>query len=352
MFSAAVELLLNVAWREATARRHTHLTIEHLLYVLAHDAEAEKILTACGADLPRLRALLDKYLQDHVEQFRRGDQKDPEQTLGFRRLLQTAVLHVQSSGKDEVDAGDLLAAMLQQPKSYAIEVPAGAGHHAARHPQLRLARHREAGRASRRPSGRRRPASSRAWRHGRGGREHGARSAGRLRGEPHGQGEEQPARSADRPRGRTPAHARDPLPAAEEQPGVRRGSRRGQDGDGRGHRDAPAAGRRAGAAEGCGGVFARHDGAAGGHALPRRLRGALQGRDQCPGEAAEADSLHRRDPLDRRRGRHDRWHARPGDADQAGAVCRRAPRGRARRRSRSTSTSRKTARWRDACRRS
>ncbi len=122
MFSAAVELLLNVAWREATARRHTHLTIEHLLYVLAHDAEAEKILTACGADLPRLRSLLDKYLQDHVEQFRRGDQKDPEQTLGFRRLLQTAVLHVQSSGKDEVDAGDLLAAMLQQPKSYAIEI--------------------------------------------------------------------------------------------------------------------------------------------------------------------------------------------------------------------------------------
>ena len=122
MFSAAVELLLNVAWREATARRHTHLTIEHLLYVLAHDAEAEKILSACGADLPRLRSMLDKYLQDHVEQFRRGDQKDPEQTLGFRRLLQTAVLHVQSSGKDEVDAGDLLAAMLQQPKSYAIEV--------------------------------------------------------------------------------------------------------------------------------------------------------------------------------------------------------------------------------------
>ncbi len=122
MFSAAVELLLNVAWREATARRHTHLTVEHLLYVLAHDAEAEKILTACGADLPRLRTLLDKYLQDHVEQFRRGDQKDPEQTLSFRRLLQTAVLHVQSSGKGEVEAGDLLAAMLQQPKTYAIEV--------------------------------------------------------------------------------------------------------------------------------------------------------------------------------------------------------------------------------------
>ena len=60
MFSSSVELILSIAYREATARRHTHLTLEHLLYVLAHDAEGEKILTACGADLPALRREDDK----------------------------------------------------------------------------------------------------------------------------------------------------------------------------------------------------------------------------------------------------------------------------------------------------
>ena len=55
MFSAALELILNVAYREAASRRHTHLTLEHLLYALAHDPEGEKILEACGSDLPALR---------------------------------------------------------------------------------------------------------------------------------------------------------------------------------------------------------------------------------------------------------------------------------------------------------
>ena len=122
MFSASVELLLSVAFREATARRHTHLTLEHLLYVLAHDTEGERILGACGADLPKLRQELDKYLQKSVEQFPRGQQKEPDQTLSFRRVLQTAVLHVQSSGKGEVEAGDLIAAMLQQARSYAAQL--------------------------------------------------------------------------------------------------------------------------------------------------------------------------------------------------------------------------------------
>jgi ATP-dependent Clp protease ATP-binding subunit ClpA len=122
MFSSSVELILSIAYREATARRHTHLTLEHLLYVLAHDTEGEKILGACGADLPLLRRDLDRYLTEKVEQFPRGRQQEPEQTLAFRRTLQTAVLHVQSANRSEVQAGDLLAAMLQQHKSYAAQL--------------------------------------------------------------------------------------------------------------------------------------------------------------------------------------------------------------------------------------
>ncbi len=127
MFSASVELILNVAYREAMSRRHTHLTLEHLLYALAHDAEAERILAACGADLRALRTTLDEFLGTLETVGRRDRASEPAQTLAFRRVLQTAVLHVQSAGKDEVRAGDILAAILQQPKAHAAEVLAAQG---------------------------------------------------------------------------------------------------------------------------------------------------------------------------------------------------------------------------------
>ena len=122
MFSSSLELVLTVAYREATSRRHTHLTLEHLLYALAHDPDGERILAACGADLPRLRRELDTFLKNSVEQFPRTQQREPEQTLAFRRVLQTAVLHVQSAGRQEVQSGDVLAAILQQPGSHAARL--------------------------------------------------------------------------------------------------------------------------------------------------------------------------------------------------------------------------------------
>ena len=122
MFSASLELILNVAYREAASRRHTHLTLEHLLYALAHDPEGERILAACGTDLSALRRALDEFLGTQ-ETFGKNERtREPAQTLGFRRVLQTAVLHVQSAGKDEVRSGDVLAAILQQPKAYAAQL--------------------------------------------------------------------------------------------------------------------------------------------------------------------------------------------------------------------------------------
>ena len=122
MFSASLEVILTIAHREASARRHTHLTLEHLLFALAHDPEGEKILSAVGVDLRQLRTDLDGYLTKSLEQWGRGRQREPEQTLSFRRVLQTAVLHVQSAGRDEVRSGDVLAAMLQEPKTFAAQL--------------------------------------------------------------------------------------------------------------------------------------------------------------------------------------------------------------------------------------
>ncbi len=127
MFSQALEIVLTIAHREATSRRHTHLTLEHLLYALAHDPDGEAILAACGVNLPKLRQELDRYLTDEVEQFPKGREKDPSQTLAFRRALQTAVLHVQSAGRSEVKAGDVLAAALQETNSFAARRLLGHG---------------------------------------------------------------------------------------------------------------------------------------------------------------------------------------------------------------------------------
>jgi ATP-dependent Clp protease ATP-binding subunit ClpA len=120
-------MLLHVTYREAVSRRHAHLTLEHLLYVMAHDIEGEKILAACGVDLPRLRKELDTFLRERIEQLPVGSDKEPEQTLAFRRTLQAGVLHVQSAGRDEVRAGDVLAALMQQARSYAATLLSSQG---------------------------------------------------------------------------------------------------------------------------------------------------------------------------------------------------------------------------------
>ncbi len=127
MFSAAIEVVLTIAYREAVSRRHAYVTLEHLLYALAHDNDGERILAACGADLPRLRRELDAYLGESLEQMKRGDAREPEQTAAFRRVLQTAVLHVQSAQRGEVEAGDMFAAILQQPKTHAAQLLAEQG---------------------------------------------------------------------------------------------------------------------------------------------------------------------------------------------------------------------------------
>jgi ATP-dependent Clp protease ATP-binding subunit ClpA len=127
VFSASIAIVLELAYREAVSRRHAYLTLEHLLFALCHDTEGERILKGCGADLQKLRRELSDYLDESVEALRRGHEREPEQTAAFRRVLQTAVLHVQSAQRPEVQAGDVLAAIMQQPKSHAAKLLEGHG---------------------------------------------------------------------------------------------------------------------------------------------------------------------------------------------------------------------------------
>ncbi len=119
-------MVLAVAYREAESRRHAHLTLEHLLYAIANDPKGEEVLTASGADLEELRKWLKAHLED-LEQLPKGDEREPFQTLSFQRVLQKTALHVQSSGKDEADVGDALAALLQEQRSHAAKLLAAQG---------------------------------------------------------------------------------------------------------------------------------------------------------------------------------------------------------------------------------
>ena len=143
MFSTAVEVVLHIAFREAVSRRHAYLTLEHLLYAVAHDPDGERILAACGADLVAAAAKRRDSLDDSVEALPRGQEREPEQTTAFRRALQAAVLHVQSAQRQEAQVGDLIAAILQQPQTRAAQAAGRAGHHAARRPRVPRARHHQ-----------------------------------------------------------------------------------------------------------------------------------------------------------------------------------------------------------------
>ena len=119
MFSAAAERVIELAFREALSRQHAYLTVEHLLYALARDPDGEHVLTGAGADVAQVRAEMVRFLADRIERSEGEPRRSPAQTLSFRRVLQTAVLHVQSSGRSQAEAADLVAAILQQPKSHA-----------------------------------------------------------------------------------------------------------------------------------------------------------------------------------------------------------------------------------------
>ncbi len=100
--------------------RHEFLLLEHLLRAMLDDPRASEILQACGAEIDPLRQSLDKFLTEQLEPLPQGSEVEPQQTLSFQRVLQRAAMHVRSSGREEIDAGNLLISMYREPESYAV----------------------------------------------------------------------------------------------------------------------------------------------------------------------------------------------------------------------------------------
>jgi ATP-dependent Clp protease ATP-binding subunit ClpA len=119
MFSKELELSISQAYQEARESRHEYLTVEHMLLALLDNASALSILSACGADVAGLEKDIRKVLEDTVPLLQEEDNRDTQPTIGFQRVLQRALYHVQSAGKDEVLGANVLVAIFSEKDSYA-----------------------------------------------------------------------------------------------------------------------------------------------------------------------------------------------------------------------------------------
>ncbi|MBU6248669.1 MAG: ATP-dependent Clp protease ATP-binding subunit ClpA [Xanthomonadaceae bacterium] len=120
MFSKDLEVTIGQCYKQAREQRHEFMTVEHLLLALTDNQSAAGALRACGADIPRLAHELEKIIGETVPVLPPGDERDTQPTLGFQRVLQRAVYHVQSSGRKEVTGANVLVAIFGEKDSHAV----------------------------------------------------------------------------------------------------------------------------------------------------------------------------------------------------------------------------------------
>ncbi len=119
-FARELENTLNNALDEARRRRHEYSTLEHLLMALIDDEHASKVMIACGVNRDELRASVKQYLDHELGALVADAATDAAPTSGFQRVVQRAILHVQSSGRDEVTGANILVALFSERESYAV----------------------------------------------------------------------------------------------------------------------------------------------------------------------------------------------------------------------------------------
>jgi ATP-dependent Clp protease ATP-binding subunit ClpA len=119
-FAQSLEKTLHAALANASDRSHEYATLEHLLLALIDDPDAAQVMSACGVDLGDLGDVVKQYLDQEYESLKTSDKADPAPTAGFQRVIQRAILHVQSSGKDTVTGANVLVALFSERDSYAV----------------------------------------------------------------------------------------------------------------------------------------------------------------------------------------------------------------------------------------
>ena len=120
MIAQELEVSLHMAFVEARQKRHEFITVEHLLLALLDNPSAAEVLRACAANVDVLRSELNTFINEHTPTIGGDEEIDTQPTLGFQRVIQRAILHVQSSGKKEVNGANVLVAIYGEKDSHAV----------------------------------------------------------------------------------------------------------------------------------------------------------------------------------------------------------------------------------------
>jgi len=120
MIAQELEVSLHMAFVEARQKRHEFITVEHLLLALLDNPSAAEVLRACSANIETLRRELTDFINEHTPTVEGDEDIDTQPTLGFQRVIQRAILHVQSSGKKEVTGANVLVAIFGEKESHAV----------------------------------------------------------------------------------------------------------------------------------------------------------------------------------------------------------------------------------------
>eukprot|EP01030_Chromulinospumella_sphaerica_P001111 gene1111-1086_t len=122
MIAQELEVSLHMAFVEARQQRHEFITVEHLLLALLDNPSAAEVLRACAANIDDLRKALSNFIKDNTPQVAGTEEVDTQPTLGFQRVIQRAIMHVQStgSGKKEVTGANVLVAIFGEKDSHAV----------------------------------------------------------------------------------------------------------------------------------------------------------------------------------------------------------------------------------------
>lgn len=120
MIAQELEVSLHTAFVEARQKRHEFITVEHLLLALIDNPSASDALRACGGQLEALRLELTRFVEEHTPIVEDNSESETQPTLGFQRVIQRSILHVQSSGKKEVTGANVLVAIFGEKDSHAV----------------------------------------------------------------------------------------------------------------------------------------------------------------------------------------------------------------------------------------
>ena len=120
MIAQELEVSLHMAFVEARQKQHEFITVEHLLLAMLDNPSAAEVLKACGVDLDELRGVLTDFISEHTPRLSPHSDADTQPTQGFQRVIQRAILHVQSSGKKEVTGANVLVAIFGEKESHAV----------------------------------------------------------------------------------------------------------------------------------------------------------------------------------------------------------------------------------------